>query len=100
VLNLHLGLASDGFSKFFLRKMLGTRYEPAGTDFSDSRDLMIPNQVPKTPFNTLASGQNQGFLRKKNTETNVALRGNFSGPVSATDPVKSSKYATSLVACT
>jgi len=30
----------------------------------------------------------------------VALRGNFSGPVSATNPVKSSKDTASLVACT
>jgi len=30
----------------------------------------------------------------------VALRGNFSGPVSATDLVKSSKDAASLVVCT
>jgi len=57
--------------QFFLRKMLGTRYGPVGTRFSDSRDpifsnsrnLMIifcdsrdpifnsrdPNRVPKTP---------------------------------------------------
>jgi len=30
----------------------------------------------------------------------VALCGNFSGPVSATNPVKSSKDAASLAACT
>jgi len=30
----------------------------------------------------------------------MALRGNFSGPVYATDLVKVSKYAASLVACT
>jgi len=41
-----------------------------------------------------------GDFRGKNTETHVALRGNFSGTVSATDPVKSSKDAASLVACT
>jgi len=29
----------------------------------------------------------------------MALRGNFSGPVSATDPVKNSKDPASLVAC-
>jgi len=33
--------------------MLGARYEPVGTDFSDSRDpifnSMDPNWVPKTP---------------------------------------------------
>jgi len=37
--------------------------------------------------NTLASGCFSRFLRKS-TETHVALRGNFSGPVSATDLVK------------
>ena len=41
-----------------------------------------------------------GDFREKNTETHVALRGNFSSPVSATDPVKSSKDAANLVACT
>ena len=30
----------------------------------------------------------------------MAMRGNFSGPVSATDPVKSSKDSASLVDCT
>jgi len=30
----------------------------------------------------------------------VALRGNFSGPVSATDPVKGSKDVASLLVCT
>jgi len=30
----------------------------------------------------------------------VALHGNFSDPVNTTDPVKGSKDATSLVACT
>jgi len=29
-----------------------------------------------------------GDFRKKNAETHVALRGNFSGPVCSTDPVK------------
>ena len=37
---------------------------------------------------------------EKNTEMHVALHGNFSGPVSATDPVKSRKDAARLVACT
>jgi len=41
-----------------------------------------------------------GDFRKKNTETHVALRGYFSGLVSATNPVKSSKDAGSLVAYT
>ena len=39
-------------------------------------------------------------LRKKPTKTHMALRGNFSGPVSATDPVKSSKDSASPVVCT
>jgi len=30
----------------------------------------------------------------------MALRGNFSGPVSATDPIKGSKDAASLLVCT
>jgi len=41
-----------------------------------------------------------GEFREKNTETHVALRWYFSGPVSSTDSVKVSKYAASLVACT
>jgi len=48
---------------------------------------------------TLASGCFWGFPRK-NMETHMALHGNFSSPVSATDLVKVSKDATSLVACT
>jgi len=41
-----------------------------------------------------------GDFRDKNTEMHVALCGNFSGPVYATDPVKVSKDTASLVACT
>jgi len=41
-----------------------------------------------------------GDFREKNTETHVALRGNFSGPVNVTDSVKVSKDTASLVACT
>ena len=41
-----------------------------------------------------------GDFREKNADTHVALRGNFSGPISTTDPVKSSKDEASLVACT
>ena len=41
-----------------------------------------------------------GDFQGKKTGTHVALRGNFSGPVSATDPVKVPKYVESLVACT
>ena len=37
---------------------------------------------------------------RKNSETHVALCGNFSRPVSATNPVKSLKDTASLVACT
>jgi len=37
---------------------------------------------------------------QKNTETHVALRGNLSGPVSATDLVKVSKDTASYAACT
>jgi len=41
-------------TRIFLRKWLGTRYGPAGPDFSDSRDPIFsnsrdPNRVPKTP---------------------------------------------------
>jgi len=50
--------------------------------------------------NTLASARIQGFSEKNNTETHVALQGNFSGPVSSTDPVKVSKDAASLLVCT
>jgi len=49
--------------------------------------------------NTLEFARFQGFSRK-NTETHVALRGNFSGLVSTIDPVKSLKDAASLVVCT
>jgi len=37
---------------------------------------------------------------QKNTKTHVTLRGNFSGPVSATDLVEVSKDAASLLVCT
>jgi len=40
------------------------------------------------------------FLQKKNTETQVALHGNFSVLVSPANLVKSSKDVASLVACT
>jgi len=39
------------------------------------------------------------FLRK-NSETHVALHGNFSGPVSAADLVKGSKDEASFLVCT
>jgi len=41
-----------------------------------------------------------GISEKKNIETHVALHGNFSGLVSATNLVKVSQDAASLVACT
>jgi len=41
-------------------------------------------------FNTLACGQKRDIL-KKNTETHVALRGNFSRSVGAINLVKASK---------
>ena len=41
-----------------------------------------------------------GDFRVKTTETQVVLHGNFSGSVSATDPVKGSKDAASLLVCT
>jgi len=41
-----------------------------------------------------------GNSRTKTTGLHVALRGNFSGPVSATDPVKGSKNKASLLVCT
>ena len=41
-----------------------------------------------------------GDFWEKNTETHVVLRGNFSSPESATDPVKISKDVASLAACT
>jgi len=49
---------------------------------------------------TLWHPAEKGVFREKNIKTHVALCGNFSGPVSATDLVKSSKDAASLVACT
>jgi len=47
---------------------------------------------------TFAPGLIQG-VRAKTAGSHVALHGNLSGPVSATDPVKSSKESASLVAC-
>jgi len=41
-----------------------------------------------------------GDFREKSTEKQVVLLRNFSGPVSATDPVKSSKDTSNLVPCT
>jgi len=49
----------------------------------------------KQHHNTLASGYFR-VLSGKNTETHVALRRNFSGPVCSTNPVKVSKDAASL----
>jgi len=49
-------------------------------------------------FNTWRLAKIWDF-REKNTETHMALRWNFSSPVSATDSVKSSKDVASLVAC-
>jgi len=37
---------------------------------------------------------------EKNTETHVALRGNYSAPVWVTDLVKASKDTASLLVCT
>jgi len=45
------------------------------------------------------SGLNQA-VHAKPTRSHVDLHGNFSGPVSATDQVKSSKDLASLVVCT
>jgi len=39
-------------------------------------------------------------FQEKNTETHMVLRGNFSGPVSGTNPVKGSKDAASFLVCT
>jgi len=39
-------------------------------------------------------------VRAKAAGSHVALRGNFSSPVSATDPVKSAKGLASLAGCT
>ena len=47
-------------------------------------------------LNTLASGRFWGFP-KKNTKMHVALRGNCSGPVSATDLAEVSKDAAGLL---
>jgi len=41
-----------------------------------------------------------GDFRKKDTEMHVALRGNFSGPVSTTNPVKDLKDAARLLVYT
>jgi len=50
-------------------------------------------------LNTFTAGLNQ-VVRAKTTRSHMAFGRNFFGLVSATDPVKSSKNAASLVACT
>jgi len=50
-------------------------------------------------FSTFASGWNWEFSCQNNWIAR-GLFGNFSGPVSAADPVKSSKDAASLLVCT
>jgi len=50
-------------------------------------------------INTFAAGLIQA-VREKTAGLHMALRRNFSGPVSATDLVKSSKDSASLVVCT
>jgi len=50
-------------------------------------------------FNTFVPGLIQA-VRKKTARSHVALRGNFSGPLSATDPVKGTTDLASLVLCT
>ena len=64
----------------------------------NNTNCAINLQLDQLVFTTLASGCFWGFS-KKNTETHVALRGNFSRSVSATDLVEMSKDAASLV-CT
>ena len=54
---------------------------------------------PCLVFNTLMSSLNQ-TVRDKTNGAHVILRGNFSGPVSTTDLVKSSKGSASLVVYT
>jgi len=51
------------------------------------------------PINTFASGLIQAF-HAKTAGSHVALRKNFSSPVSATAPIKSLKDSASLVVCT
>ena len=51
-----------------------------------------------TYINTFAPGLIQ-VVRAKTARLHVALLGNFSGPVNATDPVKSSKDSPSLIVC-
>jgi len=51
--------------------------------------------LKKDVLNTLSSGHFWGFPKK--TQTHMALRRNFSGPVSTTDLVKVSKDAASLL---
>jgi len=61
--------------------------------------VLEKNKAQKSCINTLASGLVQAVC-VKTAGLHVALRGNFSGPVSATDPVKISKDSASLVICT
>ena len=60
---------------------------------------MVYSYAGSKHVNTLSSGRFRGFLQKT-TEMHVVLHETFSSPVSATDPVKTLKDATSLVACT
>jgi len=50
-------------------------------------------------INIFMSSLNQAVCAKT-TGSHMVLRGNILGPVSATDPVKSSKDVASFVACT
>ena len=56
--------------------------------------FFIPRHI-----NTFAPGLIQAVC-KKTAGSHMALRGNFSGPVSTTDSVKGSKDSASLVLCT
>ena len=46
-------------------------------------------------LNTLAFGRKRGFSKKKNNQTHMALRGNYSVPVQVTDLIEVSKGAAS-----
>jgi len=51
-------------------------------------------------LNTLAPGRFWGFSKKSNTETHMALHGNFSALVQVMDVVEALKEAASLLVCT
>jgi len=71
-------------------------------DCCDSKEIQEYNSILRCCLEYQHFGVRpvSGIFENKNTEAQVALSGNFSSLVSATDPVKGSKDAASLLVCT